>query len=271
VSQSSYSQRVANILIVDDDYTVAEILLSYLQQAGMQGSHVTAVAEAEQFLSVENPDLLVLDVMLPDGDGVTLCGQVRSRYPKIPIIMLTARTEESDRIAGLTAGADDYVVKPFSPRELVLRIQSVLRRANQQSSEPEHNEVLQDGDLVLDRGSHQARLETVDLSLTSREFDLLAHLMAHPNRAFTRDELLTEVWDWDYGDKTTVTVHVRRLREKIEADPGSPTRLTTVWGVGYRWNPMSTSQLTASSSQESPKPVVSQPTAEAPTTTTGRS
>ena len=259
MSQSSYSQRVANILIVDDDYTVAEILLSYLQQAGMQGNHVTTVAEAEQALSAENPDLLVLDVMLPDGDGVTLCGQVRSRHPEIPIIMLTARTEESDRIAGLTAGADDYVVKPFSPRELVLRIQSVLRRANQQSPETEHNEVLQDGDLVLDRGSHQAKLGTVELSLTSREFDLLAYLLAHPNRAFTRDELLTEVWDWDYGDKTTVTVHVRRLREKIEADPGSPTRLTTVWGVGYRWNPLSNSQPGSS------------PTTESPTTATGRS
>ena len=263
---------MANILIVDDDYTVAEILLSYLRQAGIQGNHVTTAAEFAEFLSAEIPDLLVLDVMLPDGDGVDLCAKVRSKHPEVPIIMLTARTEEPDRIAGLTAGADDYVVKPFSPRELVLRIQSVLRRANQQPADVGSDELLQDGELTLDRGSHQATLGTTDLSLTSREFDLLAYLMANPSRAFTRDELLTKVWDWDYGDKTTVTVHVRRLREKIEADPGSPTRLTTVWGVGYRWNPASSSAQTAiSSSLQSPEQPASTATIQSPPTTPGRS
>ncbi len=263
---------MANILIVDDDYTVAEILLSYLRQAGIQGNHVTTAAEFAEFLSAEIPDLLVLDVMLPDGDGVDLCAKVRSKHPEVPIIMLTARTEEPDRIAGLTAGADDYVVKPFSPRELVLRIQSVLRRANQQPADVGSDELLQDGELTLDRGSHQATLGTADLSLTSREFDLLAYLMANPSRAFTRDELLTKVWDWDYGDKTTVTVHVRRLREKIEADPGSPTRLTTVWGVGYRWNPTSPSPKTAMSSpRQPPEQPVSKTTIESPAKTPERS
>ena len=247
---------MANILIVDDDHTVAEILLSYLQRADMQGSHVTTVTGAEQSLSEEIPDLLVLDVMLPDGDGVALCSTVRSQHPDVPIIMLTARTEESDRIAGLTAGADDYVVKPFSPRELVLRIQSVLRRTHQQPTVSDHSETLRDGDLTMDRGSHEATLGTSTLSLTSREFELLAHFMTHPNRAFTRDELLTEVWDWDYGDKTTVTVHVRRLREKIETDPGSPTRLTTVWGVGYRWNPVTTSPGASSHSENDSQPTI---------------
>lgn len=262
---------MANILIVDDDHTVAEVLLSYLERAGMGGTHVTTGAEVHRFLSAKVPDLLVLDVMLPDADGIALCATVRSQHPDVPIIMLTARTEESDRIAGLTAGADDYVVKPFSPRELVLRIRSVLRRANQQPAGTGDNEILQDGDLTLDRDSHHATLGTVALSLTSREFELLAHLMRHPDRAFTRDELLTEVWGWDYGDKTTVTVHVRRLREKIEADPGAPTRLTTVWGVGYRWDPITTPDQTASSPQQSSLRPNPQHTTESQPTTTGRS
>jgi len=236
---------VASILIVDDDLTVAEVLLSYLQRAGMRGTHVTTGAGMHRALGAEIPDLLVLDVMLPDADGVDLCASVRAQHPGVPIIMLTARTEESDRIAGLTAGADDYVVKPFSPRELVLRIQSVLRRANQAPASSNEPEVLVDGDLTLDRNSHQATLGTVALTLTSREFELLAHLMANPGHAFTRDELLTEVWGWNYGDKSTVTVHVRRLREKIEPDPGSPIRLTTVWGVGYRWDPVTAPQQPA--------------------------
>lgn len=152
--------------------------------------------------------------------------------------MLTARSEEIDRIAGLTAGADDYVVKPFSPRELVLRIQTVLRRsqATRQSSDSSEP-ILLDGDLMIDRRSRRVSRAGQDLALTAREFDLLVHLLQHPGEALTREQLLQDVWEWSYGDKSTVTVHVRRLREKVEADPASPRRLVTVWGVGYRWDP----------------------------------
>lgn len=229
---------MGSILIVDDDSTVGGVVLSYLQRAGLAGRCVETGAEFRTAMAAEEPDLVVLDVMLPDADGVQLCAEVRGRHPDLPVILLTARTEESDRIAGLTAGADDYVVKPFSPRELVLRIQSVLRRAARPREDPQQPTVLMDGDLVVDRTSHTAALAGAELSLTSREFDLLAHLLANPGRAFSRDELLADVWGWDYGDKTTVTVHVRRLREKIENDPGAPTRLATVWGVGYRWDPV---------------------------------
>lgn len=228
---------MANVLIVDDDRTVGGIVLSYLRRAGLEGRFVTTGADMRTALAATPPDLVVLDVMLPDSDGVELCAQLHEDRPHLPVILLTARTEESDRIAGLSAGADDYVVKPFSPRELVLRIQSVLRRAQQPPTPAPQPAVLSDGDLVLDRGSHTAALDGRALQLTVREFDLLAHLMTHPGRAFTRDELLAEVWGWAYGDKSTVTVHVRRLREKVEADPGMPTRLATVWGVGYRWDP----------------------------------
>ena len=181
------------------------------------------------------PDLLVLDVMLPDGDGMALCAQVRTSHPDLPVILLTARSEEIDRIAGLTAGADDYVVKPFSPRELVLRIQSVLRRSATVGTATDRT--LRDGDLVVDLNSRRATRAGEDLRLTAREFDLLAYFLDHPHEALSRDQLLQDVWEWNFGDKSTVTVHVRRLREKVEPDPAAPERLVTVWGVGYRWDP----------------------------------
>ncbi len=224
--------------MVDDDRTVGGVVLSYLRRAELDGRHVATGGGMRAALAEAVPDLVVLDVMLPDADGVALCGEIRRDHPRLPIILLTARTEESDRIAGLSAGADDYVVKPFSPRELVLRIQSVLRRAQRPPEPTPGPLVLTDGDLTLDRGSHTATRGGTQLQLTSREFDLLAHLMAKPGIAFTRDELLAQVWGWSYGDKSTVTVHVRRLREKVEKDPGAPCRLTTVWGVGYRWDPV---------------------------------
>jgi DNA-binding response OmpR family regulator len=153
--------------------------------------------------------------------------------------MLTARVEESDRVLGLEMGADDYVTKPFSPRELVLRIRSVLRRASSQavSEAPDAGECLVDGDLTLDRASRRATLVGTEIALTTREFDLLAFFLAHPCRAYTREELLAQVWSWSFGDQSTVTVHVRRLREKIEADPTKPRRIATIWGTGYRYDP----------------------------------
>ncbi|MBK6764039.1 MAG: response regulator transcription factor [Micrococcales bacterium] len=225
--------HVSGILVVDDDRTVGEVLLRYLERSDLEGRHLESAAGLMTALEQMQPDLLVLDVMLPDGDGMALCGQIRSTRPDLPVILLTARTEEIDRIAGLSAGADDYVVKPFSPRELVLRIQSVLRRCARPS--PTEELVLSDGDVLIDTGSRTATRAGADLRLTAREFDLLAYFLEHSDQALGRDELLREVWEWNFGDKSTVTVHVRRLREKVETDPADPRRLVTVWGVGYRW------------------------------------
>lgn len=230
---------MSGILIVDDDRTVGGVVLSYLKRADLVGTHLLDGTSLHQTIEATDPDLVVLDVMMPGSDGVQLCAEIRQSRPELPIILLTARSEEHDRILGLTAGADDYVCKPFSPRELVLRIQSVLRRADTRRA-PQVD--LVDGDLMLSPESHEVTLAGRPVSLTMREFDLLAHLMANPDRAFTRDELLEQVWGWNYGDKSTVTVHVRRLREKIEVDPANPTRLTTVWGVGYRWDPSRTGE-----------------------------
>lgn len=229
---------MSGILVVDDDRTVGGVLLSYLRRADLEGRHVGAGTGLDAIISQMNPDLVVLDVMLPDADGIELCEEIRRTNPALPVILLTARSEEIDRIAGLTAGADDYVVKPFSPRELVLRIQTVLRRsqATRQSSDSSEP-ILLDGDLMIDRRSRRVSRAGQDLALTAREFDLLVHLLQHPGEALTREQLLQDVWEWSYGDKSTVTVHVRRLREKVEADPASPRRLVTVWGVGYRWDP----------------------------------
>lgn len=228
------------ILVVDDDQTVGEVLLSYLERAELAGRHVTSAAGLWTELRAGSPDLLVLDVMLPDGDGIDLCSRIRTQIPDLPIILLTARSEETDRIGGLIAGADDYVAKPFSPRELVLRIQSVLRRAT--AARAPVGTLLRDGDLEVDPSLRVARRDGADLRLTAREFDLLVHFLSHPGQPLSRDQLLREVWDWDFGDKSTVTVHVRRLREKVEPDPTDPCRLMTVWGVGYRWDPQEPQQ-----------------------------
>jgi DNA-binding response OmpR family regulator len=223
---------VTKILVVDDDPTVREVVLSYLKA---EQYDVAEAADGETALSIignDRPDLVVLDVMLPGVDGLEVCRRVRAAT-ELPIIMLTALGSEADRVVGLELGADDYVSKPFSPRELVLRIGSVLRRAGE-SSAPDPT-VLFDGDLVLDGPSRQATLAGRPVALTAREFDLLRFFMANPGVAFTRVDLLERVWGWSFGDQSTVTVHVRRLREKVEADPTTPARLVTVWGIGYRW------------------------------------
>jgi DNA-binding response OmpR family regulator len=225
---------VTRILVVDDDPTVREVVLSYLKAERYE---VAEAADGETALSIignDRPDLVVLDVMLPGLDGLEVCRRVRANDTSmLPIIMLTALGSESDRVVGLELGADDYVAKPFSPRELLLRIASVLRRAGEGPT-PDAR-VLTDGDLVLDGPSREVRVAGAPVALTGREFDLLRFLMSNPGVAFTRVELLERVWGWSFGDQSTVTVHVRRLREKVEADPTTPARLVTVWGVGYRW------------------------------------
>jgi DNA-binding response OmpR family regulator len=231
---------MTEVLVVEDDPTVAEVLGLYLGQAGMRVRHASSGEAALVLAAATPPALAILDLMLPGMDGFEVCRRLRRQRADLPVIMLTARGDEGDRILGLEIGADDYVGKPFSPRELVLRVQSLLRRAAP-GPEPEPGPTtattLTDGDLVVDPAAHRVLLGGRELAMTSREFDLLAWFLTHPGRAVGRDELMREVWDWEFGDASTVTVHVRRLREKVEADPGSPVRLVTVFGVGYRWEP----------------------------------
>jgi DNA-binding response OmpR family regulator len=223
---------VARVLVVDDDPTVREVVVSYLRAAGHQVDE-TGDGESVAALMRDDPaDLVVLDLMLPGIDGLEVCRRLRASSD-VPVIMLTALGTETDRVVGLELGADDYVTKPFSPRELVLRVESVLRRAGERTKAEEGR--LEDGDLVVDVGRHEATLGDRVLALTSREYDLLQFLVSHPGTAFSREELLQQVWGWSFGDQSTVTVHVRRLREKVEVDPTMPERLVTVWGVGYRW------------------------------------
>ena len=221
------------ILVIDDDPTVAEIVCRYLVAAGFIADHAQDGHSGLRQAEAERPDLVVLDRMLPALDGIEVCRRIKAAWAT-PVIMLTALNQEEDRIDGLEAGADDYLAKPFSPRELVLRVQSVLRRS---APEPVRGGSVQAGPFALDLAAHEVRMNGDALVLTAREFDLLAHLIGRPYRALSREELLKSVWGWDFGDLSTVTVHVRRLREKIEADPTRPRLLKTVWGVGYRFDP----------------------------------
>jgi DNA-binding response OmpR family regulator len=237
---SRVGQRV---LVVDDDRTVSDVVRRYLERAGYQ---VTQAGDGQAALAAvarDQPDLVVLDLMLPKVDGLEVCRRLRADPDGVPIVMLTALGEEADRVLGLRVGADDYVTKPFSPRELVLRVQSVLRRHGNRAGDGDERagapgdgpHTLVDGALEVDVGRRVARLRGATLTLTIREFDLLVFLMRHPSHAFRRAELLERVWGWNFGDQSTVTVHVRRLREKVEDDPARPTRIVTVWGVGYRY------------------------------------
>jgi DNA-binding response OmpR family regulator len=219
---------------VDDDATVRDVVGRYLDEAGYQvdlaGDGPTGLRAARE----RRPDAVVLDLMLPGMSGLDVCRALRRDDEHLPIVMLTALGEDDDRVLGLELGADDYVTKPFSARELMLRVGSVLRRVRPAESA---GALLVDGALRIDPAARRAELGNVELALTTREFDLLAFLLAHPGRAYTRAELLTEVWGWEFGDQSTVTVHVRRLREKIETDPTRPLRIATIWGTGYRYDP----------------------------------
>jgi DNA-binding response OmpR family regulator len=223
---------VAKVLVVDDDVTVREVVVSYLRAGGHAVVEAADGAEALRSMRTEPADLVVLDLMMPGIDGLEVCRRLRATGD-VPIIMLTALGAEVDRVVGLESGADDYVTKPFSPRELVLRVDALLRRVGEK--EQPDTGCVSDGDLVVDSGRHEVTLGGEVLPLTSREFDLLHFLVSNPGTAYSRDELLQQVWGWSFGDQSTVTVHVRRLREKVERDPKRPTRLVTVWGVGYRW------------------------------------
>ncbi len=233
----------ARVLVVDDDPVVAEVVVDYLRHAGLEPRHAADGPAALALAGEWRPDVVVLDLMLPGIDGLEVCRRLRQALDgpaALPVIMLTALGEESDRILGLETGADDYVTKPFSPRELTLRVQAVLRRAVSPGAPepggPATPQPLRSGALELDVAARRARRDGAELALTLREFDLLAFFMAHPGQAFDRTELMKRVWGWSFGDESTVTVHVRRLRDKVEAEPASPVLLRTVRGIGYCWD-----------------------------------
>ena len=228
-------RKTERVLVVEDDVTVAEVVVRYLEHEGFE-----AVAVGDGRAAIENaratpPDLVVLDLMLPGIDGFEVCRRLRAVLP-VPVVMLTARGEEDDRILGLELGADDYITKPFSPRELVARVRAVLRRAGTSSFVEPPPTVIVAGDLTIDVASHVVVRDGEIVALTAREFDLLVFLAIRTGRVFRREELLEKVWGFSYGDTATVTVHIRRLREKIERDPSEPRLLVTVWGVGYRFD-----------------------------------
>jgi two-component system, OmpR family, response regulator ResD len=223
-----------SILVVDDEATITEVVSRYLERAGYATRVAADGPDALRLAGEANPDLVVLDLMLPGMDGLEVMRRLRERE-RVSVILLTAKGEHSDRIIGLRLGADDYVVKPFSPAELVARVDAVLRRV-------EHSPTLEEpivvDDLELDPVGRRVIVRGEEAQLTMREYELLLHLMRHPGQAFSRDQLMDAVWQYSfYTDTSTVTVHVRRLRAKIELDPSDPRWLQTVWGVGYRFQP----------------------------------
>jgi DNA-binding response OmpR family regulator len=226
------------VLVVDDDATVAEVVSRYLERDGFRVEVVRDGRDALDRALADPPDLVVLDLMLPGLSGLEVCRRLRALAP-VPVVMLTARSDEADRVMGLELGADDYVSKPFSPRELVARVRAVLRRATGPLAPAPVGApaAIVDGDLHVDVAARTVHRDGRPVQLTAREFELLVFLARHPGQAFSRDELLQHVWGTRYGDTSTITVHVRRIREKIEREPSNPERITTVWGVGYRWGP----------------------------------
>jgi len=226
-----------NILVVEDEPSIAEVVSLYLKRAGYQVQIASDGRQAMNIFERLMPDFVILDLMLPETDGLSLTRWLRDRS-NVPIIILTARREEIDRIAGLEMGADDYVVKPFSPQELVSRVRAVFRRIGQEQGEAQAERPLSFDGLTINPRSRVVTVLDVAIELTVKEFDMLYLLAQHPKQVFTREQLLERVWGGaQYIDPGTVTVHVRRLREKIETDPSKPTRLLTVWGVGYKFEP----------------------------------
>jgi DNA-binding response OmpR family regulator len=226
------------VLIVDDEPSIREVLGQYLTLEGYAVRGAADGVVALRDIERAPPDLIVLDLMLPGIDGLELCRRIRA-INATPILMLTARGDETDKIEGFRAGTDDYVTKPFSPREVVMRVQAIMRRL-EATSVPAMvlDDTLRIGSLVIRPQLRQVERDGVSLELTAKEFDLLHYLAAHPRQVFSRQQLLDHVWDMEYyGDPSTVTVHIRRLREKVEPDPSRPRHIKTVWGVGYKFEP----------------------------------
>jgi DNA-binding response OmpR family regulator len=234
---------MTTILIVDDEDTIREVIQKYLTREGFRVLEASAGKQAIDILSTEKIDLMILDVMLPEIDGFSIARSLRnaSKYgslyqnANIPIIMLTARIEEEDRVTGFELGTDDYVAKPFSPREVVLRVKAVLKRVTPEP--PAEHTILEYGALRIDPKAHSLSVANESINLTVKEFELLWFMAQHPQQVFSRAQLLSKIWGYEYfGDESTVTVHICRLREKIEQDPNNPKHIQTVWGVGYKFD-----------------------------------
>lgn len=227
---------MTQIVIVEDEPSISEVVGLYLNRAGFDVTTFPDGLSAYEQFAKKLPDLVILDVMLPGMDGFSLIRSIRDRSD-VPVILLTSRREESDRIAGLELGADDYVVKPFSPQELVSRVRAVLRRTQSKSDTPTQG-AIQIDNIKINPQTREVFIDGSNVTLTAKEFDLLYHLVIHPRQVFSRDQLLESIWGLrDFIDPSTVTVHIRRLREKIEKDPTAPTHLLTSWGVGYKFEP----------------------------------
>jgi len=228
-----------NILIVDDEASVVEVVGLYLRREGFEITSAADGREALEAMQKGRPDLLILDVMLPEIDGLEILRRLRAGSDsKVPVILLTARGQEIDRIYGLELGADDYVVKPFSPAELTARVKAILRRTGTDQLLPGTHQLVAFEGLKIDPKTREVEVQGNRVELTATEFNLLYFLADHPRQVFSRDQLLEKVWGYsDYVDPSTVTVHIRRLREKIEVKPSEPSRLVTVWGVGYKFEP----------------------------------
>jgi DNA-binding response OmpR family regulator len=224
-----------SVLVVDDEPTIAEVVSRYLERAGYDTRVAADGLAAIDAATARRPDLVVLDLMLPGIDGLEVMRRLREQDRATPVILLTAKGEESDRVIGLRLGADDYVVKPFSPAELVARVDAVLRRVD---TSPEHEAPIELEDLTIEPAARRVTVRGDEVQLTQREFDVLLFLARHPGQVFSRNQLMDAVWQYSfYSDTSTVTVHIRRLRAKIEADPAEPRHIQTVWGVGYRFQP----------------------------------
>ncbi len=225
------------VLLVDDEPIVADVIGRYLRRDGFAFIAATTGLEGFKIATEQAPQIIVLDIMLPGIDGLEVCRRLREANVTVPIILLTARGDEADRIGGLGIGADDYVVKPFSPAEVVARVKAQLRRVRLDTALPTDGH-LRGGELELDPRERDLKVRGQSVALTAKEFDLLHYLMAHPGEVFSRDDLLDAVWDKDFsGGPATVTVHIRRLREKVERDPSRPSHLKVVWGTGYKFDP----------------------------------
>jgi two-component system response regulator ResD len=237
VTSPAVSHPVPHVLVADDDPLVRDVVRRYLERDGLRVSVCADGVGALALAAATWVDLVVLDVMMPGVDGIEVCRRLRAGVaPDVPVIMLTALGGEDDRVLGLEMGADDYVTKPFSPRELALRVASVLRRSGPVGSSVDG--VLRDGELEVQPGARRVLLGAADIALTTREFALLSFFLAHPDEVYSREQLLERVWGWSFGDLSTVTVHVKRLRAKLAAASGSAgDPVVTVWGVGYRWEP----------------------------------
>ena len=225
-----------SVLIVDDEPTIAEVVSRYLERAGYRTRIAADGLQALDAVADQRPDLVVLDLMLPGIDGLEVMRRLRDQdRERIGLILLTARGEESDRVIGLRLGADDYVVKPFSPAELVARVDAVLRRVD---TSPAQEPALELSDMTIDPAARRLEVRGEEVALTQREFDVLLFLARHPGQVFSRNQLMDAIWQYSfYTDTSTVTVHIRRLRAKIESEPARPRHIQTVWGVGYRFAP----------------------------------